>query len=140
MAAASAVGLLGLAMVAGVAVAVVWRIRWLGGTLRTRAEVLGVSSHEEEGGGQYNFMETVFVSRLQFATPDGGLVHFQQRHGTSRPRFGVGDQVTIRYHRDQPSETAEVPFLWNELMVWFGIVVTGAMGSAFLFAGVQMMR
>ncbi len=73
--------MLGFLIVAGALVSVVWRIRWLHRTLRTGAEVLHVASREEESGG---------------------------RHGTSKPRFGVGDHVTIRYHRGAPSESAEV--------------------------------
>ena len=64
--------LLGVLIVAGTLVSGVWRIRRLQGTLRTRAEMLNVASREEESG---------------------------ERHATSRPRLGVGDHVTIRYHR-----------------------------------------
>ena len=133
--------LLGFLIVAGALVALVWRILWLRGTLRTRAEVLHISSREEESGGQYNFMETVYVSRLRFTGTDGSTTHsFEQQHGTSKPRFGVGDHVTIRYHRGAPSESAEVPFIVNEIMIWFAILVSAALGSAFLFAGLQMAR
>ncbi|HYU44328.1 MAG TPA: hypothetical protein VEQ84_19435 [Vicinamibacteria bacterium] len=86
--------LLGFLIVAGTLVSVVWRIRWLRGTLRTRAEVLNVASRDEESGGQYN----------------------------GKPRFGVGDHVTIRYHRGAPSESAEVPFIVNEMMIWFAML------------------
>ena len=43
--------LLGLLILVGSLVAAVWRVHWLRGTLRTKAEVLGMTSHEEEGGG-----------------------------------------------------------------------------------------
>jgi Protein of unknown function (DUF3592) len=133
--------LLGFLIVAGALVGLVWRIRWLRGTLRTRAEVLHIGSHREESGGQYNFMETVYVSRLRFTGTDGSTTHsFEQQHGTSEPGFGVGDHVTIRYHRADPSESAEVPFIVHEIMIWFAMLVCAALGSAFLFAGLQMAR
>ena len=44
--------LLGLVIVSGALVAAVWRVRWLRGTLRTKAEVLSIRSHEEEGGSK----------------------------------------------------------------------------------------
>jgi hypothetical protein len=132
--------LLGFLIVAGALVSLVWRIRWLRGTLRTTAEVVNVTSREEESGGQYNFMETVYVSRLRFTGTDGSTTHSFEHRRTSKPRFGVGDHVTIRYHRGAPSESAEVPFIVNEIMIWFAILVSAALGSAFLFAGLQMAR
>jgi hypothetical protein len=131
--------LLGLVIVLGALVAVGVRVRWLRGTVHTSAEVLDIGSREEEGGGQYNFMETVYLSRLKFAKPDGSVGYFEQRQG-SRPRFAVGDSVTIRYHRTDPSGSAEVPYIKNELMVWFAIVACLTLGSAFLFGGTQIMR
>jgi hypothetical protein len=50
-------------------------------------------------------------------------------------RFRQGDTVSIRYHRADPSGTAEVPFITNEIMVWFAIVATLALGSVFVYAG-----
>ena len=131
--------LLGLLIVVGSLAAAVSRVRWLRGTLRTQAEVLDIRSREEEGGGQYNMMETVYVSRLEFAGTDGATLHFEQKQG-SKPRFRVGDRVSIRFHRADPSGTAEVPFVVNELMLWFGGILCAALGCAFLFAGFQMMR
>jgi len=132
---------LGFLIVVGALVSAVWRIRWLRGTLRTRAEVLHIGSRREESGGQYNFMETVYVSRLRFTGTDGSTTHsFEQQHGTSEPRFGVGDHVTIRYHPANPSESAEVPFIVNEIMIWFAMLMCAAVGSVFLFAGLQMAR
>ena len=131
--------LLGLVIVIGSLAAAVWRIHWLRGTLRTKAEVLGISSHEEESGGQYKFMETVYVTRLQFPGTDGAIVYFDHKQG-SMPRFRVGDRLSIRYHRTDPSGTAEVPFIVNELMYWFAGVLCAALGSGFLFGGLQMMR
>jgi hypothetical protein len=101
--------------------------------------VLDIGSREEEGGGQYNFMETVYLSRLKFAKPDGSVGYFEQRQG-SRPRFAVGNSVTIRYHRADPSGSAEVPYVKSEFMIWFAIVACLALGSGFLFAGTQIMR
>ncbi len=75
------VALLGFLIVAGTLVSVVWRIRWLRGTLRTRAAVLNVASREEESGGQYN----------------------------GNPRVGVGDHVTIRYHAALPRKARKSP-------------------------------
>jgi hypothetical protein len=95
--------------------------------LRTRAEVLR--------GGQHNFMETVYVSRLRFTGTDGSTTHSFEQRGTSKPRFGVDDHVTIRYHRG-----AEVPFIVNEIMIWFAMLLCAALGSGFLFAGLQMAR
>src|SRR5258706_8187145 len=100
--------LLGLVIVIGTLVAAVWRVRWLRGTLRTKAEVLSINSHEEEGAGQYKMMETVYVSQLQFPGRDGAIFYFDDKRG-STPRFRVGDRVTIRYHHMDPSGTAEVP-------------------------------
>ena len=131
--------LLGLVIVIGSLAAAVWRVHWLRGTLRTKAEVLGITSREEESGGQYNFMETVYVSQLQFPGADGAIVYFDHEQG-SKPRFRVGDRLSIRYHRTDPSGTAEVPFIVNELMYWFAGVLCAALGSAFLFGGLQMMR
>jgi hypothetical protein len=131
--------LLGLVIVIGSLAAAVWRVHWLRGTLRTKAEVLSIRSHQEEGGGQYNMMETVYVSQLQFAGLDGAIVYFEQKQG-SKPRFRVGDRVTIRYHRTDASGTAEVPFIVNELMYWFAGLLCAALGSAFFFAGLQMLR
>jgi hypothetical protein len=131
--------LLGMLLVAGALAAAVWRVHWLRGTLRTEAEVLGITSREEEGGGQYNMMETVYVSQLQFPGPDGAVVHFEDKRG-SKPRFRVGDRVTIRYHRTDPAGTAEAPFVVNELMYAFAGLMCAALGSAFLFAGLKMMR
>lgn len=48
--------------------------------------------------------------------------------------------MTIRYHGTDPSGTAEVPFVTNELMYWFAGILCAALGSGFLFAGLQMMR
>jgi len=131
--------LLGLVLVVGALAAAVWRVRWLRGTLRTQAEVLGIRSHEEEGGGQYNMMETVYVSQLKFAGTDGATVYFEQKQG-SEPRFRVGDHLSIRFHRTDPSGTAEVPFILNELMYWFAGILCAALGCAFVFGGLQMMR
>ena len=131
--------LLGLLIVAGSLAAAVWRVRWLRGTLRTKAEVLSIRSHEEEGGGNYNMMETVYVSQLQFPGSDGAIVYFEQKQG-SKPRFRVGDRVTVRYHRTNPSATAEVPFVTNELMYWFAGILCAALGCGFLYGGLQMMR
>jgi hypothetical protein len=129
--------LLGLVIVVGSLAAAAWRIHWLRGTLRTRAEVLGITSREEEGGGQYNMMETVHASQLQFAGSDGAIVAFEHKQG-SKPRFRVGDTVSVRYHPADPAGTAEVSFVTNELMVWFAIVMTLSLGSAFLYAGWEL--
>jgi hypothetical protein len=131
--------LLGLVIVVGSLAAAAWRIHWLRGTLRTSAEVLSIRSHEEEGGGQYNMMETVYVTQLQFPGTDGAIVYFDDKRG-SKPRFRVGDRVTVRYHRTDPSGTAEVPFIINELMYGFAGLLCAALGSAFVFAGLKMMR
>jgi hypothetical protein len=131
--------LLGLLIAGGTLAGAVWRVRWLRGTLRTKAEVLSIRSQEEEGGGQYNMMETVYVSQLQFPGTDGAIVYFDDKRG-SKPRFRVGDRVTIRYHPADPSGTAEVPFIMNELMHVIAGLLCVALGSAFLFAGFQMMR
>ena len=85
-------------------------------------------------------METVYVSRLRFTGTDGSTTHSFEQRGTSKPPFGAGDHVTIRYHRGAPSESAEVPFIVNEIMIWFAIMLCGAVGSGFLFAGLQMAR
>jgi hypothetical protein len=129
--------LLGLLIVVGSLVAAVWRVHWLRGTLRTKAEVLRMTSREEEGGGQYNMMETVYVSQLQFERTDGATCSFEQKQG-NKPRFRVGDRVSIRFHRTDPSGTAEVPFITNELMIWFAIVMCAALGSGFLYAGNEL--
>ena len=131
--------LLGLVLVVAALAAAGCRVHWLRGTLRTRAEVLGITSREEESGGQYNFMETVYVTQLQFPGTDGAIVYFDHEQG-SKPRFRVGDRLRIRYHRTDPSGTAEVPFIWNELMIWFAFLMTAALGSGFLYGGLQMMR
>ena len=96
-----------------------------------------MTSHEEEGGGQYNMMETVYVSQLKFAGPDGATVYFEQKQG-NKPRFRVGDRVRIRFHRTDPSGTAEVPYITNELMILFTIVMCAALGSGFLYAGNEL--
>jgi len=131
--------LLGLVLVIGALAALVWRVHWLRGTLRTKAEVLGITSREEESGGQYNFMETVYVTRLQFSGTDGAIVYFEHKQG-SEPRFRVGDRLRIRYHPTDPSGTAEVPFITHELMIWFAFVMCAALGSGFLYAGNEIMH
>ena len=82
-------------------------------------------------------METVYVSQLKFAGPDGATVYFEQKQG-NKPRFRVGDRVRIRFHRTDPSGTAEVPYITNELMIWFAIVMCAALGSGFLYAGNEL--
>jgi hypothetical protein len=84
-------------------------------------------------------METLYVSRLRFTGTDGSTTHSFEDRRTSK-RFGVGDHVTIPYHPGAPAESAEVPFIVNEIMIWFAILVSAAHGSAFLFARLQMAR
>ncbi len=80
-------------------------------------------------------METVYVSRLRFTGTDGSTTRSFEQRGTSKPPFGAGDHVTIRYHRGAPSESAEVPFIVNEIMIWFAMLLCAALGSGFLLPG-----
>ena len=48
--------------------------------------------------------------------------------------------MSIRFHRTDPSGTAEVPFITNELMIWFAFLITAALGSGFLYGGNEIIH
>jgi Protein of unknown function (DUF3592) len=134
-----AVALLGLMILGGAATAMFLRIRFLITCERTTATVSQITTREEEGSSEYtrNTLSTVYHSHLNFAAGDGTTVRFTQQHGTSAPRFSVGDRVIVRYSRRAPANTAEIPSVVFEFFRWFAMVVPALLGLGFLYAGMQ---
>lgn len=137
--AASALIILGCALAVGAAIAAVVRIRFLMRCEYAVARVTETSAQEEESG-EYRMMQTYYRSSLVFETGEGRTVSFRHDHGTRNPGVSVGDTLPVRYRAENPSESAEVRSIVNEIMIWTMIIVPAVLGAAFIFAGFRIMQ
>lgn len=128
---------IGMSMLGGALIAIPLRLRKLASSIRTQATIASIRKTEEETGS-HGYVETVHKLDLTFLA---GATTIRFTHPqTKPPRQNVGDTIEVRYHPDDPQNTAEVLSAYSDFQVWFIVAVLALFGSALLFAGIQVSR
>lgn len=82
--------------------------------------------YDSETGEPYDLYYPV----LRFRLPDGTFVETRSSIGASPPDQQPGDEITVLYNPDNPSE-ARVDSPANRLLSWVASIITGGIGLIF---------
>jgi hypothetical protein len=119
---------IGLAFLAGGCCSA-WRLQqFLQTAVRTEGTVIGNLWHRDAAGRHANSYRRHAYPQVRFSKPDGGIIIFRSRNGSSPPRYELGAQVPVLYDRLDPHNAYIGAF--GEM--WAPPIGLAALGLAFV--------
>ncbi|WP_455382070.1 DUF3592 domain-containing protein [Salinispira pacifica] len=124
---------IGLAMLAGGLIYAVVILAFIGRAAHTEGTIVRIDSvknavpfmDQVKGSG------VIYYPVVQFKTQDGKTIDFRAASGSQRPRFSVGDSVSVMYDPANPSDS-RINSLWG---VWGAPLILLGIGALFLLLG-----
>ncbi len=110
---------------------IVFQYLWLVRSVPAHGTVVELIPVEDREQNTMNY-----APRFAFSGDDGRAYTVTSGAATNPPGFQVGQQVRVRYIRDNPS-SAKLDYFWQ---IWFAPVVFGVLGALFATAGYLLLR
>lgn len=99
--------------------------------------ILRTSSGGYDSEGNYQPPQDYYYPVVEFSLPNGDQVTVQLSEGSWPAAYSIGEEVTIVYNRDRPTD-ARIRSASSNFLVWLLPSLTGLLGVAFLAAAAMV--